>query len=238
MKITFKKALISVFCFATLIFAVFLWYHGVDNRLSESDLEYVPKYINAAAIKTGERTYEDEIAAIRIIQDAVLSTAPVDQGIPYGQERELAELYNAKYGLCFDRSRAIEKILRFYGFQTRHIFVLSTNGKSSAAEALFTREIPSHAISEVLTQKGWLVVGSNVRWLSLDSDGNPRSMEDVKLAFAGEKEISWKEAAPPIYTNLVPYVYIYGLYSRHGKFYPPYDFVPDVNYSEFADNLF
>ena len=30
---------------------------------------------------------------------------------------------------------------------------------------------------------------------------------------------------------------IYGLYSRHGMYYPPYNFIPDINYSEFLDNF-
>jgi hypothetical protein len=34
-----------------------------------------------------------------------------------------------------------------------------------------------------------------------------------------------------------PFTWIYSLYSRHGRFYPPYDPVPDVNWAELAQNL-
>ena len=39
-----------------------------------------------------------------------------------------------------------------------------------------------------------------------------------------------------IYTNF--FVAVYGLYSRHGRFYPPYNLIPDINYGEFIQNAF
>jgi len=35
-----------------------------------------------------------------------------------------------------------------------------------------------------------------------------------------------------------PVVFMYGLYSRCGRFYSPYSFSPDVNYSEFVQNVY
>ena len=51
------------------------------------------------------------------------------------------------------------------------------------------------------------------------------------------KKIIWKEK-PPFNIYMKPFIYIYGLYSRHGKFYPPYNLVPDINYGEFIQNVF
>ena len=33
------------------------------------------------------------------------------------------------------------------------------------------------------------------------------------------------------------FIYIIGLYSRHGRFYPPYNFIPDINWGEFMYNF-
>ena len=43
------------------------------------------------------------------------------------------------------------------------------------------------------------------------------------------------DPVPPIYAK--PFTCAYGLYSRHGRFYPHYNVVPDVNWSEMLDNL-
>jgi hypothetical protein len=42
---------------------------------------------------------------------------------------------------------------------------------------------------------------------------------------------------PPGYIYNERFFYIYGLYSRHGRFFPPYNVIPDINYSEFIQNL-
>lgn len=39
----------------------------------------------------------------------------------------------------------------------------------------------------------------------------------------------------PIYAE--GFTFMYGLYSRHGMFYPPYDKVPDINIPEFSQNI-
>ena len=54
-------------------------------------------------------SYEDEINFIILVQQSVLRIAPEEKGLPFGQKREPKELYEAKSGLCYDRSRAIEK---------------------------------------------------------------------------------------------------------------------------------
>jgi hypothetical protein len=43
-----------------------------------------------------------------------------------------------------------------------------------------------------------------------------------------------RSGLPEIYG--APFTYVYGL-SRHGRFYPPYNAVPDVNWGELAQNL-
>ena len=102
--------------------------------------------------------------------------------------------------------------------------------------ALLTPGDPSHAVSEVLTRRGWLVVDSNTRWLALDRSSAPVSIAAVRASAAGRAPIAWRQP-PPFAIYRHPFVFVYGLYSRHGEFYPPYDFVPDVNYAELMHNV-
>ncbi len=208
-------------------FGVILAYSSVDNSLSYEDEKYIPLYLKDVLPLSEKPKYEDELQYIISVQRAVLAIAPGQDGLPVGQEREPMDLYVAKTGLCFDRSRVIEKILRYAGFETRHIFILSTKN-SSAIKSLFSRGVSSHAVTEVLTRKGWLVVDANDPWVSINGNGLPVPID----------EIQFSDLRMPARIYEEPFVYVYGLYSRHGKFYPPYNAIPDIEYSEFVQNLF
>lgn len=171
-------------------------------------------------------SFDDEVDLIRAVQTAVLRAAPIDKGLPEGAPRELPDLIRAGYGLCYDRSRAIETVLRFYGFETRHASVYATDERS-AVEALLTRQSPSHAVSEVLTQRGWMLVDSNAPWLGL-KDGQPVDLAHVAAHPSGTA------GATSILGR--PFTWIYGLYSRHGRFYAPFTPIPDVSWAELLYN--
>ena len=66
------------------------------------------------------------------IQDAVLAHAPIDAGFSLNQPREPEYLDKARKGLCYDRSRAIEKTLTLMGFEVRHAAIYSTAKTGSA----------------------------------------------------------------------------------------------------------
>lgn len=176
------------------------------------------------------RTFGEEISAILDVQAKVLAMAPVNEQIPKGRSREPEDLAREHHGLCFDRSRSIEKGLAFLGFRTRHVFLLTVHG--GALAALVSRQIPSHAVTEVLTSRGWLVVDSNSPWISLSRSGQPIAMADVALR---ARNIG---LMPSQYRN--PYWHIAGLYSRHGQFFPPYTILsmPEVKWSDFIFGLY
>ena len=105
-------------------------------------------------------------------------------------------------------------------------------------KSLLTPDISSHAVSEVLTKAGWLVVDSVDPWLSLDRAGRPVSMQAIG-ADVDRGTINWDEKLlqhmGSIYRE--PFVIVYGLYSRHGRFYPPFNIIPDIHYGEFLANF-
>jgi hypothetical protein len=227
-----QSALLSTGIFFICLVAV-LSYHAVDNSLSKEDYQYIPMYLNKVRPLPENPTYTDELDFIMSVQNSVLNIAPGNDGLPFGQKREPKELYEAKTGLCFDRSRVIEKILRYSGFETRHVFIYSTG---SIIKLLINPDVPSHAVTEVLTKNGWLVVDSNARWVSTDANRQPISIGNIQSSIENSVSIQWG-MEPPTSIYVEPFIFVYGLYSRHGKFYPPYNFIPDIQYAEFIQNL-
>lgn len=236
MKVNKRSIKFSTLAIIIILLVLFLSYNEVDNSITEEDKVFITKYLENISPLNSNRRYKEELEFITKAQSSVFKVAPYNEGIPFNAEREPKDVYLASKGLCYDRSRVIEKILAFSGFDTRHISLYSTKNTNSPFRSLSTPNISSHAITEVLTQRGWLVVDSNDQWLSIDTQGNPVSIAKIKLSTEGSGEISWRQKAPTrIYKE--PFVFIYGLYSRHGKFYPPYTFIPDVNYKELIQNF-
>ncbi|GAB4337661.1 MAG: hypothetical protein Kow0037_20670 [Calditrichia bacterium] len=235
-----KKSLkLSIYLFfATFsIVAFILFFNAVDNSLTEEDIIYLKKIVDLPKVNSDTLSYEEQIELISHIQNAVLEVAPINKGIELNRKREPKDLLQAGHGLCFDRSRVIEKILKYYGFKTRHIFMYARQGASCFLQPLLQPGIPSHALTEVLTKNGWLIVDSNHKWLSITKDNKPISVNQFSKAFLNGRSINWKTVLPnEVYRE--PFYYIYGLYSRHGKFYPPFNAIPDINYSELIQNFY
>lgn len=231
-KLSFLLAIGIVFVCTIAI----LFYHAVDNSLSEEDRQYIPRYLKEVPSLPENPTFADELAYIILVQRSVLNIAPRNDGLPLDQKREPKDLYVAKTGLCYDRSRVIEKILRYSGFETRHIFLLSTKDTGSAVKSLVTPGVSSHAVTEVLTKRGWLIVDSNDPWVSTDTINHPISIVEIQSSIEKSVAIQWS-MKPPTSIYVEPFTFIYGLYSRHGRFYLPYNVFPDVNYVELIQNI-
>lgn len=179
-------------------------------------------------------TYEQQLEQIRTLQDAVLKTAPENKGIPRKQTREPNDLISASKGLCYDRSRTIEKALRIIGYTTRHVSIYHIID-NSPLKTMITPMVGSHSITEVLTERGWLVVDSNKPWLSIDAKGNPVSIKQMQNTNAPVQWPANDKERGEIYD--APFLSFIGLYSRHGEFYPPMTPLPDVNWPELLQNL-
>lgn len=126
------------------------------------------------------RNFQEEVALILRVQDRVLAASPEERGIALDEPRELENLLLARHGACFDRSRAIETVLRYYGFRTRHASMYSTVDTGSALRSLTTKDTISHALTEVETRRGWMIVDSKTRWVGLTSNGKPLDLASVR----------------------------------------------------------
>ena len=233
-----KKTLI-VSIVLSISIPTILYYHSVDKTLTKDDYEYIPKYLINVNQISKESTYKEELDFISSVQRSTFDIVSLAGSIPINQQREPKDLYIAKVAGCTDRSRLIEKILIYNGFKTRHFAMYSTEKTNSSIKSLITRGIASHAVTEVLTKSGWLVVDSNAPWVSTDTNNQPLSINNIQLKIENSSHIKWGNE-PPTGINVYPFGtsigVVFGLYSRHGKFYPPYNFIPDINYGEFVQN--
>ena len=126
---------------------------------------------------------------------------------------EPMDFINAGNGCCYDKSRFIEKAFQHYGYEIRHIHLNDTS-KFGIFSTLIPNT-PSHSTSEVKTVKGWMGVDSNEEFILLDSDQEPKTYRE-----ALESGFISTVTTNKFYS--LPLKVIYGLYSRHGTFFPPY----------------
>ncbi len=227
---------------AAAALAALVGWHDVPTVVTAEDRSYAERmlleagYTGAAALVPAPSDFESQVRTIAAVQDAVLKATPKNTGIALDRGRELKDLYELRQGLCFDRSRAMEKILSSLGYATRHASIYSTAERSGVL-ALLTPENPSHAVTEVLTAKGWMVIESNFRWIGLDADRNPVSLAGLKRM--ADRAGPWaSDSGRPINgIFLGSFVFVRGLYSRHGRFFPPYTPIPDVSLAGLLENF-
>ncbi len=210
----------------------------VETAVSVDDRDYLQKIMAETGLSPlpAQPSSQQETDFILAAQHAVLQLAPVDKALPLDQSREPKDLYAARHGLCYDRSRVLEKLYRAAGFEARHVSLYSLREHSLVA-ALLTPQVSSHAVTEVRTARGWLLVDSNRRWISLTADGEPVPLARIQ-AQSGAPLPRWdaRNAEMPKF-YMEPFAAVYGLYSRHGRFYPPFNPIPDINWAEFKFNL-
>ncbi|RZL04474.1 MAG: hypothetical protein EOP36_00215 [Rubrivivax sp.] len=228
-----KAIVISAGVTLAVLLGVLSW-SQVETDLSADDAAYVKKFY-PAAVTLRPATWEEQLHLIKAVQAAVIDRALLRHDIPEGQAREPRDVWNARSGLCYDVSRTIEKILSYQGFEVRHLYIgRSRTQDVMSAIALLGGRVQSHAVSEVKTAAGWLIVDSTSKWLSLDPHDRPVSVRELHAnrtlwlaGFGGPVPDLFKE----------DFFFITGLYSRHGKFYSPFNAVPDVAWDQFYQGM-
>ena len=222
-------ALLISFCFYLKIIEVPL-------AVTETDTVYIQKILaKDFPLQSSLHSFQEECALIESVLKGIHKTiAPYGQAIPYGQPREPKDVYINKGGSCYDMSRLVEKVFRSLGFKVRHVATYRLNGMNKMS-ALFKSGTISHSTSEILTRKGWMLLDPQTSTLALDPEGNPISIEKI----VKEKTVVFPAGTSDQRFDYyqAPLIAVYGLYSRHGKFYPPFNFIPNINWSEFFENF-
>ncbi|MCK6419073.1 MAG: hypothetical protein L6Q57_09105 [Alphaproteobacteria bacterium] len=237
------RRLIRICAFAIGIFlaalTVFYLSH-VPRAITASDRAIFETKIDLRPSSAPE-DYASQIRQIRNIQRAIFRASPGTAPIAYNQEREPSNLFLARHGECFDRSRTLDKALRFVGYETRYASLYARPSAWPAWRVILHEAGPdmrSHALIEVHTALGWMFIDSVTPFLALDRNDAPVSLAAWQ-AQPDKHKFLWQEQPNARLYPLMQkdFIFVYGLYSRHGRAYPPYFPIPDVNWPELLWNL-
>ena len=209
-----------------------------DDRTSAQAILAKAGYDDRWRASLDTSTFAGQVQAILAVQDAVIKASPNAVQIPFDAPREPADLLQRGMGECSERSRVIEKLLATLGLETRHAAIYSVSETGSRLLSLLTPQVGSHAVTEVRTSKGWMVIDSTSRWIGLTSDNTTISLEALQSLNPAQTEWHGNLSGTPHPILSGPYTYVLGLYSRHGRFYAPYTPVPDVNWNDLLVGLF
>ena len=205
----------------------------VTKAINTEDHE-ITKLLNIDKECSNLNTYEKEIICIKTIQEAQLNL--IEDTKCRGKFINLGsiEVINKNTACCFDRARITEQVLQIYKFKVRHVFLVQTANRS-----YFNLLVPgssSHAVTEVLTSRGWLGVDSNEPFILLDQDNLPNTYEQA-IHNGLIDSLSASILTDSFYKK--PLVYVIGLYSRNGTFFEPYlPYIPEINFNDFFGNFF
>jgi len=217
-----------------IILVLLIVIHDVPKAPTEKDKQFIFTIYPKPPINAQLFSFEQQVALIQSFQKSIHQQFIIGDPIAYNQSREPEDLVNHKEGRCYDFSRTIEKFLMLNQFEVRHVAVYQVNPKVGKLLSFLKVQGASHSLTEVKTKKGWMIVDSNFEWIGIDSLGQPKSFREICA-----KRQTWKYRVVKGYEpffNECP-IYIYGLYSRHGCFYPPYTFIPDYHFKDLLYNL-
>jgi len=210
-----------------------VWINSVPTNLTAEDRAIFVHDFAGQSLATA--TFDEQVTSILAVQVMLAHTAPRLKAIPKYQNREPADVTRQGQGICYDRSRFIEKALTYLGMDVRHVSIFDMPHGKSAVATLLTPGVSSHALSEVRTVRGWMLVDSNDLWIGLTKDGRVVSADmiahDPMLAFA---EWDSRVKGRPNAEFETDFAYVIGLYSRHGDFFWPYVPIPDVNWTQLS----
>lgn len=225
-----KKLTIAALAVAFLMAALY-FLSDVSQELSSLDIEAI-RSLSVDSKCRNLASFDSKVSCIELIQSRLLAISedkkcyePSDVARP---NHEPFAFLERGYGCCFDRSRFIEKALQYYGMRVRHVSVFDEL-ETPVFLSLLKPGIKSHAFSEVHTDRGWVVVDSFDLFIGMDRSGNIYDAKQMPSAHKDET-IQWAYDVPKNFKR--DYTAVYGLYSRHGKFYPPYVPVPDVDWKQ------
>jgi hypothetical protein len=215
---------------ASALLAGFLWLGSVPTSLTSEDKTALSQALSGLSLPIS--SFDQQVASIIAIQSVTLSIANSADPIPLSESREPADFIRWHRGACYDRSRFMEKALTYIGLQTRHVFVFETDERSPLLAFLSPRT-SSHAMTEVNTSRGWMLIDPLSRWIGLTADGRALSADmlerDSKLV-----QSVWDARVKDSPNGILAHKFldVNGLYSRHGRFYPPFTVVPNVSWTQ------
>jgi hypothetical protein len=221
--LSMKRLLLA---FSPLLFFSILFFNSKTVEITAADRNYIRAFSNEWHLKSNadsiHRDFASELQFIKTLQDSVITNIK-HQEIAHRYFGDMAFYFKKRVGFCYDRSVLMEKILSFYGFAYRHVFLyFSADTSYPSYMSFFKRGIPSHALFEVKTKKGWMTVGSNNNWLGLTNNDEVLDIVQTRKR-AKENRLTLKypcTIGEPFWKTMkANYRVVYGVFSRHGDFF-------------------
>lgn len=224
-KRLFKIALFSLSALVLVAFA----FNGYLT-VTDEDRTYINRFLQEWKIPANRdsihASFESEVAFVSRVQDSVVKRVEHDPNFVYqnNQVGTVSLYHSVKKGSCYDRAILMEKIFSEYGFHFRHMYIFYSGDSTKTRLTDFFRiGLASHAIFEIQTKKGWMVVGVNGNWLGLNERNEPITLNQVRDKLENNESDIHKKTTIGINfyeTFLRPsdFKIVYGVYSRHGEF--------------------
>ncbi len=140
--------------------------------------------------------------------------------IPTDSVGSMRFYFNQREGACYDRAIFMEKFLEIAGFDTRHLYIwFPPKEEKNSWTSLLKKKLHSHALLEVKTLRGWMVVETFTRFIAIDPNNQPYDIQKLRSI---QQDPNATDSAVkqvfPWYQESGGFQFVYGLYSRHGRF--------------------
>jgi hypothetical protein len=239
-----KKIRIALFYIILPVWLVFILFNRKPS-VSEEDQVYLNKFLSEWHLNIPEAsihaTEASELSFISQLDHCIVCSIG-HQRIQSSHFGNVRYYYEQRRGECYDRAVLLEKLLEYTHFQYRHIFAYYRNDNSACTFMDFLKKgTESHALTEIKTKDGWMVVGTNADWIGVDNKGRLLSLRDVQKLVEETHTVNLKQK-PTMGTDfweLHPkFKYVYGVYSRKGEFLKPNIRIPQINFSMLLSGAF
>lgn len=236
------KGKLKLFCglvvIANFLF-VFIFWVDVDKSLTPTDILTLQKIVRIHDLKfySDLSSSESHLANLRETLLAIDKTLETKKAIDKGLSREPYHVVTAGGGQCFDRSRLIEKLIAYLGYQYSHVALYEIESAFHSVnffqslKRLFSPGGYSHSSTEVFIPEGSVYIDSYEPFVA-EYQNNPVSLSAIQEMSVADRMILFPEdRLPKMFRK--NFIFVRGLYSRHGMFYPPYILFPDIDFSAF-----
>lgn len=223
-----KKKIFRISIYVILFFVLTAFMFNSKPVVTKEDKQYIDLFLKEWNISSSpaevHKDFESEYAFISRVQDSIVGKI-CHSYVSIEGIGTVKEYYKIRQGFCYDRAVMLEKFFLYYGFDIRHVYVYYNSDNSVPDRSdFFGKGLRSHAIVEVKTKKGWMTVGTNCNWLGVLKGGEVLSVYGLrrKLADGSLDLLKENNKGIPFFEGLKNkdrFRIVYGIYSRHGKFF-------------------
>jgi hypothetical protein len=231
------KIAIPTFAFVVFIIAsIYIYAYSVDTRVDTVEREIIETYISKSDFVNFNNisNRERELLLLKVMEAAQKISGPSRISPPHGLKRGIALSLKYSGGSCYDRSFSVEQILTYLDIPSRHVFLAMDKTSS-----IFKLGLLSHALTEVNIDGRWILIESLYPHVYKNKSGElvdalfiKKNPTDVILPDFYQKDIGLYS-----YIGRGDFNVYYGIYSRHGGFFPPYHIPFNINYKQILFNF-